>query len=106
MLIRNILAVIDYNSNINRPQKVSKDGQGLFKKKVLFEWKSLMSHCWSQVDRTGTKATVVEQKVDKDRRYQENIWDLCVQCLDTGVVLTPEVITMKFQDYLYCYCYL
>ena len=34
MIIRNVLAVIDYNSNINRQQKLSKDGQGLFKKKV------------------------------------------------------------------------
>ena len=34
MLIRHTLAVIDYNSNIHRSQKVSKDGQGMFKKKV------------------------------------------------------------------------
>merc|ERR1712025_326738 len=75
MLIRHTLAVLDYNSNIQRGQKVSKDGQGMFKKKV---------------DRTGTKATVVQQKVEKDRRYQDNILDLCVQCLDTGLELIPE----------------
>ena len=35
MIIRNVLAVIDYNNNINRKQKLSKDGKGLFKKKVI-----------------------------------------------------------------------
>ena len=45
MLIRNTLAVIDYNSNINRQQKVSKNGEGLFKKKVngvVEEFKSIL----------------------------------------------------------------
>ena len=96
MLIRNTLAVIDYNSNIQRAQKVSKDGQGLFKKKVnwcCFRMLLIIDNVTIyQVDRTGNKATVVQQKVNKDRSYQENILDLCVQCLDTGEVLDPKVL--------------
>ena len=44
-----------------------------------------------QVDRTGTKVTVVEQKVNKDYTFQENILDLCVECLERGVVPTSDV---------------
>ena len=50
---------------------------------------------YDQVDRTGTKATGVQQKGDKDRTYQDNILDLCVQCLDTGTVLSPKVIIYR-----------
>ena len=56
---------------------------------------------YNQVDRTGTKATVVQQKVDKDRSYQDNILDLCVGCLDTGMVLTPKVLVYTGHDYVY-----
>ena len=41
---------------------------------------------YTQVDRTGTKVTVVEQKERKDYNFQQNILELCVECLDRGVV--------------------
>ena len=106
MIIRHTLAVIDYNSNISRKQKVSKDGQGMFKKKVnpaRFGSKDFRT-CFFQVDRTGTKATVVEQKVVKNRTYQENILQLCVQCLETGLVLTPKVKTTVEKTWLDILC--
>ena len=46
---------------------------------------------YTQVDRTGTKVTVVEQKERKDYNFQQNILELCVECLDRGVVPNPEV---------------
>ena len=47
-----------------------------------------------QVDRTGTKVTVVEQKVKKDYTFHKNLLDLCVECLERGVVPNPEVQTL------------
>ena len=35
--------------------------------------------------------TVVEQKEKKDYSFLTNIFDLCVECLDMGVVPNPEV---------------
>ena len=46
---------------------------------------------YRKVDRTGTKVTVVEQKEKKDYTFQNNILDLCVECLEKGVVPNPEV---------------
>ena len=39
----------------------------------------------------GTRVTVVEQKESKNYSYQENILDLVMECLERGVVPTPEV---------------
>ena len=50
-----------------------------------------MTHFTSQVDRTGAKVTVVEQKEKKDYSFQNNILDLCIECLESGVVPSPEV---------------
>ena len=44
-----------------------------------------------QVDRTGTRVTVVEQKEKKDYSFQANILELVLDCLEKGVVPTPEV---------------
>jgi len=75
MLIRTCLAVLDFNNNINRKAKTTEDGRTRYKMKV---------------DRTGTKVTVVEQKESKDYSYQENILELILECLERGVVPTPE----------------
>jgi len=75
MLIRSALAALDFNANIQRKTKMSEDGKPLYKMKV---------------DRTGTKVTVVLQKVRKDYSFQKNILDLCVECLEAGVVPNPE----------------
>ena len=45
-----------------------------------------------QVDRTGTKVTVVEQKERKDYTFQANIMELVVDCIEKGVVPNPEVL--------------
>ena len=45
-----------------------------------------------QVDRTGTKVTVVEQKEMKDYTFRTNIMDLVVDCLEKGMVPNPKVI--------------
>ena len=56
-----------------------------------------------KVDRTGTKVTVVQQKVKKDYSFHTNILELCVECLEKGVVPNPEVPTdaLKFKIILY-----
>jgi hypothetical protein len=43
------------------------------------------------VDRTGSKVTIIEQKEKKDYSFMTNIFDLCAECLEMGVVPTPEV---------------
>ena len=45
-----------------------------------------------QVDRSGKKVTVVEQKEKKDYSFQTNILELCLDCLDRGVVPNPDVL--------------
>ena len=55
---------------------------------------------YSQVDRSGTKVTVVEQKQKKDYSFQDNILELCVQCLETGIVPEPKVPQWKQCKYL------
>ena len=44
-----------------------------------------------KVDRTGSNVTIVEQKEPKDYSFMTNIFDLCVECLEMGVVPNPEV---------------
>ena len=43
------------------------------------------------MDRTGTRVTVVPQKEKKNYDFQANILELCLECLDKGVVPTQEV---------------
>ena len=43
------------------------------------------------MDRTGTRVTVVPQKEKKNYDFQANILELCLECLDKGVVPTHEV---------------
>ena len=50
-----------------------------------------LSYFNPQVDRTGAKVTIVEQKEKKDYTFEDNILDLCLQCLDRGVVPDPVV---------------
>ena len=44
-----------------------------------------------QVDRTGTKVTIVPQKEKKDYSFQTNILELVLECLEKGVIPDPEV---------------
>ena len=50
-----------------------------------------MGTLYSQVDRTGTKVTVVEQKEMKDYTFRTKIMDLVVECLEKGVIPNPRV---------------
>ena len=47
------------------------------------------------MDRTGTRVTVVPQKEKKNYDFQANILELCLDCLDRGVVPSPEVPKRK-----------
>ena len=76
MLIRNTIAVLDYNHNVERKSKIDKDGKTLFKMKV---------------DRALKNVTVVEQKKQKDFSFQQNILDLCLNCLEKEEVPKPTV---------------
>ena len=42
----------------------------------------------------------MEQKVKKDYSFQKNIYNLCVECLEAGVVPNPEVFlnALNWQD--------
>ena len=51
-----------------------------------------------KVDRTGTKVTVVEQKERKDYSFQQIILELCLDCLEKGVVPSPEVNLHKMKN--------
>ena len=75
MLIRNVLAVLDFNYNVDREYKKDKNGDFLYKTKV---------------DRAGTSASVVRQKVKKDYSFRKNIRDLCATCIEQNVIPTPE----------------
>ena len=51
--------------------------------------------CNVQVDRTGTKVTIVPQKEKKDYSFQTNILDLVLECLEKVVIPDPEVPQLK-----------
>ena len=51
--------------------------------------------CNVQVDRTGTKVTIVPQKEKKDYSFQTNILELVLECLEKGVIPDPEVPQLK-----------
>ena len=93
MLIRSSLAAIDFNANIKRKTKVSADGKPRYKMKVgcLIISNNVLMIIVLKVDRTGSKVTIVEQKEPKDYSFMTNIFDLCVECLEMGVVPNPEV---------------
>ena len=92
MLIRSALAAIDFNANIRRKCKVSADGKPRYKMKVsCLIIAMVLMIIMRKVDRTGSKVTIVEQKVPKDYSFMRNIFDLCVECLEMGVVPNPEV---------------
>ena len=102
MLIRSALAAIDFNANINRKTKVSADGKPRYKMKVgclIFD--KLLTIIVLKVDRTGSKVTIVEQKEPKDYSFMTNIFDLCVECLEMGVVPNPEVSECVNQIYFH-----
>ena len=109
MLIRNTLAVLDFNHNVDRPNKTKEDGTLMYKMKVrsfVYFQKLMHLKCFcftilisklcnivffNKVARCRTKATVIAVKVKKDYSYQDNIFDMCVDILSTGIALTPQV---------------
>ena len=106
------MAVLDFNHNIHRKTKTGKDGKPMYKMKVRlcilnilyvlligFVLK-LIAYVILQVDRTGAKVTIVEQKEKKDYTFEDNILDLCLQCLDRGVVPDPVVPKRNFSSKL------
>ena len=51
------------------------------------------------MDRTGTKVVMVPQKEKKDYTFLTNIFDLCFECLEKGVIPVPEVLLYQ-SDFL------
>ena len=107
MLVRSAIAAIDFNANLNRKPKMTADGRRRYKMKVSYKrnlrfnyifHSSLIHHFFDcvilsicQVDRTGSKVTIVEQMEDKNYAFMTNIFDLCVDCLEKEDVPCPEV---------------
>ena len=93
MLMRSTVAAIDFNYNIGRKSKIGPDGKPRLRTKVIFFVLALHYYALNnlQVDRTGTKATVVEQKESKDYSFMTEILDLCVACIETGQVPDAQV---------------
>ena len=52
-----------------------------------------------KVDRTGTKVVMVPQKEKKDYTFMANIFDLCIECLEKGVIPDPEVTFSTLNRY-------
>ena len=96
MLVRSALAAIDYNENIHREIKLDATGEPRYKMKVRVHNKTQVMFqtifCMLQVDRSGTKVVMVPQKEKKDYTFLTNIFDLCFECLDKGVIPAPEVL--------------
>lgn len=84
-----IVAALDWNYNVNRPGKISKDGKQLYKSKVMILPVILKSSCTKQVNRDGKKTTVVQVKIAKNYEYQDLIFDECLRCLENDTI--PEV---------------
>ena len=84
---------MDFNENVDRKSKVDADGNTRYKMKVWYYFLIIIHYSnWLKKNRAGDKATVVEQKMPKDYSFMKNIFDLCVDCIETGLVPTPEVI--------------
>ena len=83
--MRSILAALDWNFNIKRKYKVSKSGEQLYKSKVnVFYFGrrgTLKNLFFCQIDRAGTKMTVVPVKVAKDNSFKEAIFNECIESL-------------------------
>ena len=97
MIVRCALAAIDFNENIDRKPKLSADGKPRYKMKVGCS-EFIINHkiFILKVDRSGSKVVIVEQKEPKDYSFMTNIFDLCVECVERGVVPCPEVSIQSF----------
>ena len=75
MIMRTCLACLDWNNNVHRSQKVSKTGAPVYRIKV---------------DRSGKKS-VVPVKVKKCYKWQDTIFQNCVDGLRTGNIPQHQV---------------
>ena len=113
MLIRSCVAALDFNFNVNRGTKVSADGNRMYKMKVFYFFRihyqyhliffggeyNFISHIFSlQIDRTGSRMSIVYQKVKKDYSFQQNILELCVDSLERRRIPNPSV--RKYLHYI------
>ena len=94
MLIRSAFSALDFNFNVDRKIKRGNDGQPMYKIKVISNDRkrktSFFRHLW-KVDRSGQRVTTVFQKEEKNFDYQTNIFELCLDCVERGIVPTPKV---------------
>ena len=94
MIVRASLCALDWNYNVERPQKVDEFGELQWKVKVNIRiW--IISECedfiFCQVDRSGKNRTVVPILVPKDTTWQDRILDMCVDSLKNGTIPAPKV---------------
>ena len=52
----------------------------------------------SQVDRTGTKTTIVPLKEEKDTTWQDSILQMCIDGLVDNNMPQPEVVVNKWYN--------
>ena len=85
---------LDWNWNVERPQKKDEFGELLWKVKVNISLR-IISYCedfiFCQVDRSGKNRTVVPLLVPKDTTWQDRILDMCVDSLKNGTIPAPKV---------------
>ena len=91
-----VVSTLDWNFNVNRPIKIGKDGQQLFKSKVKMMIKiSCQQYEYIlQVDRQGKKTVVVEVKEPKSYEYHDLIYNDCIKCLEDHDI--PDVTVTNF----------
>ena len=104
MVIRACLVALDWNYNVDRRQKQSSSGQLQYRKKVRIanqpgQDRFNFSTFPLQVDRTGSRSSVVPVKVAKDSSWQDAIYSLCLESLESGQMPNPEVLISILTDW-------
>ena len=94
MVIRACLVALDWNYNVDT-EAVSENCR-LSWIRFCFNTETvsvLVVLTYSfQVDRTGSRCSVVPVKVAKDSSWQDAIFNLCIDSLETGQMPNPQVV--------------
>ena len=102
MYVRTCCAVIDFNANVNRPNKVV-NGETIYKLKVHLMKLQTIIVLWGQelqfhtqgnfqVDRSGENCQVVPEKDGKDTTWMDQIYSSCEEVVAAGETLDVEVL--------------
>ena len=91
MLMRSIVAALDWNSNIDRAYKTSASGEQLFKPKVCWMSQTVFTQNLFQFDRSGKKMTVAPIKEEKNYRFQDEIMNACIKAMEEDSIPVVDV---------------